>query len=152
MSTGPCILALTSPYEFSEPCRERHSKGCFVCSLVHVQCRPSSGPKTHTRTPHFLPRHPSRAGYSSAEPGSLHRSVAMDPPNSTLFADRSCPPSFITYLQSRVSAQQNTHLFKMNPDSSLDQTARQRVPTACEACRASKLRCRPSERPGICQK
>ncbi|GJN67379.1 hypothetical protein PLICBS_001404 [Purpureocillium lilacinum] len=30
--------------------------------------------------------------------------------------------------------------------------ARKRISTACEACRATKIRCQPSEQPGVCQK
>ncbi|KAJ6444071.1 High-affinity nicotinic acid transporter [Purpureocillium lavendulum] len=30
--------------------------------------------------------------------------------------------------------------------------ARKRISTACEACRATKIRCQPSELPGVCQK
>jgi hypothetical protein len=31
-------------------------------------------------------------------------------------------------------------------------TGRKRVSTACEACRATKIKCQPSEQPGVCRK
>lgn len=30
--------------------------------------------------------------------------------------------------------------------------ARKRISTACEACRATKIKCEPSEQPGVCRK
>ncbi|CAH0039368.1 unnamed protein product [Clonostachys solani] len=33
-----------------------------------------------------------------------------------------------------------------------DSTGRRRVQTACEACRACKIKCQPSEQPGVCRK
>lgn len=45
----------------------------------------------------------------------------------------------------------------MDVDSSMGEpgeggTARKRVSTACEACRATKIKCQPSEQPGVCRK
>ncbi|EQL03952.1 hypothetical protein OCS_00351 [Ophiocordyceps sinensis CO18] len=40
----------------------------------------------------------------------------------------------------------------MEPDAGMADGVRKRVSTACEACRATKVRCRPSETPDVCQK
>ncbi|KAG8415403.1 hypothetical protein J3458_009253 [Metarhizium acridum] len=41
----------------------------------------------------------------------------------------------------------------MNLDAGVgDNPARKRVATACEACRATKIRCQPSDQPGVCKK
>lgn len=42
-----------------------------------------------------------------------------------------------------------SHPAKMSSD---DKAARRRIQTACEACRATKIRCQPSEKPGVCRK
>ncbi|POR36871.1 Uncharacterized protein TPAR_02937 [Tolypocladium paradoxum] len=40
----------------------------------------------------------------------------------------------------------------MDDDCGTGGASRKRVSTACEACRATKIRCQPSEQPGVCQK
>ncbi|CAM1502173.1 Fc.00g041570.m01.CDS01 [Cosmosporella sp. VM-42] len=40
----------------------------------------------------------------------------------------------------------------MDADSSVGETAnRKRISTACEACRATKIKCQPSDQPGVCR-
>lgn len=37
-------------------------------------------------------------------------------------------------------------------EASAAAASRKRVSTACEACRVTKIKCEPSEQPGVCRK